>query len=53
MPEKPVCPACGGPGMLIGYLGMLIWFRCRNCGIEFNRPVSDQEWLKRPNEMTQ
>lgn len=35
--EFPFCPACDGPGMELGSLGSLVWFRCRNCGIEFNR----------------
>lgn len=31
------CPACGGdsPGLL-GTLGMLMWFRCCHCGMDFN-----------------
>jgi hypothetical protein len=35
--EEVFCPSCDGPGYLMGGLGMLLWFRCRNCGIEFNR----------------
>lgn len=30
----PNCPICDGPGFL---LGLLRWFRCRNCGMDFNR----------------
>jgi predicted nucleic acid-binding Zn ribbon protein len=30
------CPACGGIGMLLGQLGRLFWFRCRQCGIDFS-----------------
>lgn len=33
------CSACGGPGFLLGVLGRLRWFRCRNCGIDFNRKI--------------
>ena len=38
--ETPDCPACGGPGVELGALGKLKWYRCRNCGIEFNVEVS-------------
>ncbi len=34
------CPTCGGLGTLLGQLGALLWYRCRHCGTEFNRPVS-------------
>ena len=30
------CPACQGPGYLLGKLGQLLHFRCRNCGIDFS-----------------
>jgi hypothetical protein len=30
------CPACEGTGQLMGALGNKIYFRCRNCGIEFS-----------------
>ena len=30
------CPVCGGIGGLLGALGNLTWYRCLNCGIEFN-----------------
>ena len=33
--DPPDCPYCGGPGMLLGVLGTVTWFRCRNCGIDF------------------
>lgn len=37
------CPACErlgahGIGALLGTLGSLVWFRCLNCGIDFNIP---------------
>ena len=35
--SAPCCPACPGSGMLLGCLGRLRWFRCRNCGIDFQR----------------
>jgi hypothetical protein len=28
------CPVCGGPLGLLGHLGKLAWFRCRDCGAE-------------------
>lgn len=31
------CPLCGGPPMILGALGNLLWMRCRDCGIDFNR----------------
>lgn len=34
------CPVCGGVGESMGKLGDLEWFRCRHCGMEFNRPAS-------------
>lgn len=35
--SAPRCPACSGPGLLLGDLGNLRWFRCRDCGIHFHR----------------
>jgi tRNA(Ile2) C34 agmatinyltransferase TiaS len=29
------CPACGGEGGYLGELGIVAWFRCRQCGSEF------------------
>ena len=34
------CPTCGGPGVYMGCLGFLAWFRCRNCGMEYNINVA-------------
>ena len=34
------CPMCSGPGLLLGVLGCLKWFTCRDCGWEFNRKVT-------------
>jgi len=33
--EMVACPACGGPGALLGQLGNLVHYRCRDCGIDF------------------
>ena len=30
------CQMCGGPGQYMGRLGHLHWFRCQDCGMEFN-----------------
>ena len=34
--DSPCCPACYGPGVSLGTLGTLNWFRCRDCGLDFN-----------------
>jgi len=34
--DNPTCPLCNGPGSCMGGLGNLTWFRCRNCGVDFN-----------------
>lgn len=34
--ETEPCPACDGTGLLLGVLGTLKYFRCRNCGAEFS-----------------
>ena len=36
-PQPPACPVCPGRGMPLGQLGRLRWYRCRDCGIDFNR----------------
>lgn len=30
------CPMCGGPGIALGTLGMLLHLRCRDCGMDFS-----------------
>lgn len=42
--EPPSCTMCGGPGAYLGALGRLEWFRCVNCGIEFNVAAPAAEW---------
>lgn len=39
MPEdfEAACPCCEGYGVPLGALGRLQWFRCRQCGAEFNQ----------------
>ena len=36
------CPQCGGDPTLIGKLGNLDWFRCRQCGWEWSAPAENQ-----------
>jgi hypothetical protein len=36
-PTVVECPCCGGPGVELGTLGRLEWFRCRDCGMDFQR----------------
>jgi hypothetical protein len=37
VPDLPLCPACGGEEpVVLGQLGRLQWYRCRDCGIDFN-----------------
>jgi rubredoxin len=47
------CPVCDGPGVLLGDLGNLTHYRCRNCGMQFSterptdiwgEPLSDRSW---------
>jgi len=33
--SETTCPACGGEGILLGALGNLVHYRCRNCGAQF------------------
>jgi tRNA(Ile2) C34 agmatinyltransferase TiaS len=35
--REPICPACDGPGFLLGGLGNLTHYRCRDCGVDFSR----------------
>lgn len=32
---EPRCPECDGPGVYMGSLGKVDWYRCRNCGADF------------------
>ena len=33
--DGPTCPCCSGPGIVLGSLGYIEWFRCRDCGMEY------------------
>ena len=39
--SAPDCPMCDGFGVPLGKLGSLLWFRCRQCGIQFQ--LKDEE----------
>jgi hypothetical protein len=39
MRPNPKCPSCSGPGVMLGVLGYLRWFSCRDCGLEFSRKI--------------
>ncbi len=36
---NPDCPLCGGMGAYLGALGKRLWFRCIQCGMDFD------EWM--------
>ena len=42
-PAFPDCPACGGAGALLGCLGDLIHYRCRNCGADYSETQDPHE----------
>jgi len=35
LPDAPACPVCNGPAFVLGDLGRLTWYVCRNCGMQF------------------
>jgi transposase-like protein len=40
------CPICEGPGIVLGVLGTLKHFSCRNCGMQFSKRMKPRR--KRP-----
>lgn len=36
---KNECQMCGGSLVLLGALGAVNWYRCRNCGMQFSRRI--------------
>lgn len=35
-----ICPLCGAQEVAtIGKLGRLLWYRCQDCGIDFNQRI--------------
>lgn len=48
MPVKTLshCPHCAGDGVLLGTLGRLRWFRCRDCGMNFSRQAGTRPKTK-------
>ena len=41
-----LCPLCAGDGVLLGTLGRLRWFRCRDCGMNFSRQTGTRTKTK-------
>lgn len=41
--QAPVCAVCGGPCELLGTLGSIDHFRCRNCGMTQSQPTEPVE----------
>ncbi len=39
---EPECPMCSGQGVLLGGLGQLVHYRCRQCGWVFSQPVEEE-----------
>lgn len=39
------CPACSGPGILLGSLGLMKHYRCRDCGWTYGK-MSKPKWRK-------
>jgi tRNA(Ile2) C34 agmatinyltransferase TiaS len=39
----PNCPQCDGDGTFLGTLGNNDQFRCRHCGWDYSRPVSQRD----------
>jgi transposase-like protein len=43
-----MCPGCNSPDAIeLGFLGCLKWFRCRDCGILYNRQVKTSSRRRR------
>ena len=40
-PETLDCPCCFGLAGLMGQLGPLVWYQCRDCGQTFNAEDSE------------
>ena len=43
---SPQCPVCAGDGVPLGTLGRLRWFRCRDCGMTYNRQTGTRPKTK-------
>lgn len=43
MPYALTCPACEGPGGMVGILGRLAHFQCRHCGSAWHCCADDPE----------
>lgn len=40
------CRICEGNVYLLGQLGCLLWFKCRSCGMEFNKETDECDYLE-------
>jgi tRNA(Ile2) C34 agmatinyltransferase TiaS len=45
--DTPECPVCPGPGVMLGPLGRLMYWRCRDCGSEFSTVIQPK---RKPTE---
>jgi hypothetical protein len=44
--DDNTCPTCGGTLAYLGTLGLMVWFRCVNCGAEhMSADATDDEIL--------
>lgn len=41
--QTPPCPFCDGPGMLLGQLGGLVHWACRDCAHQFHTPADHDD----------
>lgn len=41
-----MCKICGGDLILMGGLGNLKWFSCRNCGMQFSKKIKSKRKVK-------
>jgi hypothetical protein len=37
------CQLCGGPVLILGYLGNLLHTECRDCGMQFSCPADQDQ----------
>ena len=40
--QLATCPICDQENTPMGTLGLLDWYRCRYCGIDYSRPHYDE-----------
>lgn len=47
MQVADLCSLCGGFLTRLGIIGLLLWRRCEDCGMDFSEPVQSEEPLER------